>query len=98
MNDKGIDCTVSVDGTNFRILEREKLWYSHKFKKSAVRYKVGLCILTGKIVWVHGPFNCGEWNHLSIFHYSLLSHHLQDAGERGDVGRSVIPWGNTEGP
>ena len=65
------------------------MWYSHKFKKSAVRYEVGLCILTGRIVWVHGPFNCGEWNDISIFRDSLLSH-LQDAGERAEADDGYI--------
>ena len=31
-NDKGNDCLVSVDGTDFRIAEQGRLFYFHKFK------------------------------------------------------------------
>jgi hypothetical protein len=49
---------------------------SHKFaKKGGVRYEVALCIQTGDIVWVNGPFPCGRNPDITIFHLSLL-HHL----------------------
>jgi len=45
------DCLISVDGTDFKInLPKKgsmKTWYSHKFKYPALRYEIGLCILTG---------------------------------------------------
>ena len=41
---------VSVDGTDFRVEETGRQWYSHKFKKSGVRYEVGLAIKSGDIV------------------------------------------------
>jgi DDE superfamily endonuclease len=64
------DCLVSVDGTDFRIYEpkpRTKDYYSHKFNGPGLRYEVGLCILTGDIVWVNGPFQPGIYSDLSIF-------------------------------
>ena len=73
-NDKGNDCLVSVDGTDFRIAEQGRLFYSHKFKKSAVRYEVALCILSGDIVWLNGPYEAGIWHDISIFRNSLQSH------------------------
>ena len=33
---------------------------SHKFKSNAVKYEVGVCILSGNIVWINGPFRGGE--------------------------------------
>ena len=51
-----------------------QMYYSHKFLKSGYRYEVGLCIRTGDIVWINGPFECGKWPDISIFRDSLLSH------------------------
>lgn len=58
--DSGNDCLVSVDGTDFRIQQPSvfsKIWYSHKFKGPGLRYEVAVSILTGDIVWLHGPLN-----------------------------------------
>ena len=73
-SDVGNDCLMTVDGTDFRIPEHGKVFYSHKFKKSGLRYEVGLCIATGDIVWLNGPYECGRWPDISIFRDSLLSH------------------------
>ena len=48
-----------------------KAWFSHKFGGPGVRYEVGVCILTGWIVWVLGPFPCGDWPDISIFRFAL---------------------------
>ena len=72
--DKGNDCLMSVDGTDFRVKVKGKEWYSYKFKKGAVRYEVALCILTGDIVWINGPYEPGIWNDIEIFRNSLMSH------------------------
>ena len=51
---------LSVDGTDFRIaMGYCKLFWSYKFKKSWLRYEVGLCILTGDICWWSGPYAPG---------------------------------------
>lgn len=72
--DTGSDCLLSVDGTDFRIPERGRDWYSHKFKKSAVRYEIALGIKTGDICWLSGPHQPGIWNDLEIFRNSLLTY------------------------
>jgi hypothetical protein len=65
---------VSVDCTDFRIAEHgPKLW-SYKIRKSGLRYEVCLCILTGDIVWINGPYEAGMWNDLTLFRNSLVSH------------------------
>jgi hypothetical protein len=54
---------VTVDGTDFRIREPipfDRKWYSHKFNGPGVRYEVAICIQTGWIVWIHGPFPAGK--------------------------------------
>ncbi|MEL7343218.1 MAG: hypothetical protein AAGM67_22230, partial [Bacteroidota bacterium] len=51
------DCLVSVDGVDFQIPYSGRQFKSHKFKfGSALRYEAAVCILTGELVWVNGPF------------------------------------------
>lgn len=51
-----------------------RLFSSHKFAgKSGLRYEVGICILTGDIVWINGPYECGIWPDISIFRDALVS-------------------------
>lgn len=67
-------CKVTVDGTDCRIFEPKPFnskWYSHKFKKAGLRYEVAVCIKTGDIVWINGPFPCGQWPDLKIFRRAL---------------------------
>ncbi len=67
-------CKVSVDGTDFRIFEPTPFnskWYSHKFKGPGLRYEVGVCIVTGHVVWVNGPFPCGKYSDVKIFRLAM---------------------------
>ena len=84
--DVGNDCLLSVDGTDFRIaMGYSKPFWSYKFKKSGLRYEVGLCILTGDICWWSGPYAPGTWNDLTIFRDSLVS--MLEPGERCETDR-----------
>ena len=65
---------MTVEGTDFWIAEHGRAFYSHKFKKSGLRYEVCICILTGDIVWINGPYECGLWPDIKVFRDSLLSH------------------------
>jgi len=68
-------CWTSVDGTDFRIYEPrpfDRGLYSHKFKGPGLRYEVALCIRTGRIVWINGPFKAGNWSDLRIFKEDLI--------------------------
>jgi hypothetical protein len=72
--DQGKTCKVTVDGTDFRIQEPTPFsneWYSHKFKGPGWRYEVAVCIQTGDIVWINGPFKAGKWPDLKIFRRTL---------------------------
>lgn len=60
-------------------------WYSHKFKKPAVRYEVAVCIQTGDIVWTAGPFRAGRYPDITIFRIGGLRQLLLDAGERAEA-------------
>ena len=90
--DAGNDCLVSVDGTDFRVKQLGPTFSSHKFaKKSGVRYEVALCIKTGDIVWLNGPFPCGQLNDISIFRQALmteLSANERVEADDGYVGES----------
>ena len=67
---------VSVDGTDFcipQIIPWSKAWYSHKFDGPGLCYdEVAVCIHTGAIVWVHGPFPPGDYPDISIFRHVLI--------------------------
>ena len=74
---------VTIDGTDFRILEPRpfsRSWFSHKFKGPGVRYEIGVSIATGWIVWVNGPYRCGTWPDEKIAQDGL--HHILEDGER----------------
>jgi hypothetical protein len=75
-------CKIMVDVTDFWIYEPSPFntkWFSHKINGPAVRYKVGVCIKTGWIVWINCPFPAGAWPDVNIAHHSLI--HFLDAGE-----------------
>ena len=75
------DCTMSVDGTDFRIPQNGPTFASHKYAgKSAVRYELGVDIRAGLLVWINGPFPAGSYNDIKIFNQCLS--HLLEPGER----------------
>jgi hypothetical protein len=50
---------TSVDATDCmipRVKGQGKAFNSHKFDGPGLRYEIAVCILTGWIVWVMGPF------------------------------------------
>ena len=71
--DIGNDCLLLVDGTDFWIaMGYSKIFWSYKFKKSGLCYKVALCIRTGDICWWIGPYAPGVWNDNMIFNDALV--------------------------
>jgi len=65
----GATCFMSIDGTDFMIQEptpRDKKWYSFKHNGPGLRYEIGLCIQTGKIVWALGGYHCGAYPDLKL--------------------------------
>ena len=63
-----------MDGTDFQIPQHGREFFSFKFRKSALRYEVGLSILGGEICWISGPYQPGVYNDIEIFWTSLASH------------------------
>jgi len=58
------NCTMTVDGTDFRIPQKGaatkgNAFGSHKYAgKSALRYELGVDILTRNLVWIQGAVPC----------------------------------------
>eukprot|EP00536_Pseudo-nitzschia_multiseries_P016490 jgi/Psemu1/46397/gm1.46397_g len=74
--------------------------HSHKFNGPAVKYEVGVCLKTGWIVWINGPF-VGSKNDGTIFKEGLsnLLHDDEavevDRGYRGDDKMKLPDMGFT---
>ena len=74
---------ISIDGTDCRIQEQSPFdgkWYSHKFKGPALRYEIGVCMVTGLVVWVMGGFPAGEYPDLKI--YRMGPKYILEDGEK----------------
>jgi hypothetical protein len=85
---------MTVDGVDFPIEEPfpfDSGWCSHKFKAAGLRYEMAVCIQTGDIVWVNGPFKCGKWSDIKIFKTFLMQRLADgelveaDKGYRGGI-------------
>jgi len=81
------DCTMTVDGTDFRIPQKGaatkgNAFASHKkyAGKSARRYELGVDILAGNLVWIQGPYPAGKYTEIKIF-IKVLRNFLEP-GER----------------
>lgn len=46
--------------------------------KPGLRYEIALCILTGEICWVNGPWPCGLYNDWKIFNECGLRSFLEE--------------------
>jgi len=61
-------------------MDLDPRWFSHKFKGPGLCYKVGVCIQTGWIVWINGPYALGDWSNLAITCYGVA--HKLGPGEK----------------
>jgi hypothetical protein len=70
---------MSVNGTNFQIQQKGaarkgNAFGSHKFGgKSALWYELGICIRTGHLVWIQGPYPARKFNNITIFNKVLVN-------------------------
>ena len=56
MGNSGFKALVTLDGTNMPVeIKFANDFMSHKFKGIGLKNKVSVCIVTGQIVWIHGP-------------------------------------------
>ncbi|CAB9517840.1 unknown protein [Seminavis robusta] len=69
-----------------------------KFNGPGLRYEIAVCIQTGWIVWINGPFPCGEWVDIAISLSSLVhmfegdERAVADKGYRGYPQYFDCPW------
>ena len=80
---------MTVDGVDFPIEEPipfDRQWYSHKFHGAGLRYEMAVCIQTGDIVWVNGPFKCGKWPDVKIYKRWLMTRLGDDEMVEADNG------------
>lgn len=77
---------MSVDGTDFKIAGLGPL-FSSLAKRSGLRHEIALCVLTGDIVWMNGPFPA-RVHDMTIFRNSPLSH--LDDNERVEADDGYI--------
>lgn len=59
---------------------------SFKFRKNGLRYLIAVCIKTGSIVWIDGPFPAGKYNDLLCLRWSLLAFSDDKEQIEGDDG------------
>ena len=92
-------CLVTVDGTDFKINEPtpwSKKWYSEKVNHAGLRYEIGICIQTGWIVWINGPYPPGQWNDLAVSRDGM--NQALDAGEFFLADGTYKPFNQRENP
>ena len=70
--DTGNQALTTFDGTDLKCEMRfNKKYFSHKFKAGGVKYEIGVCIATGHIVWINGPFRCGMHD-ITVFRQAAI--------------------------
>jgi hypothetical protein len=80
---------VSIDCTDVVIRKPThfwKGWYSYKHNGPGLRYEVAVSLKGGDLVWVHGPFPCGQYTDIDIFRQSLISFLDKDERVEADDG------------
>ena len=62
------------------------IWFSHKINGPALRYELGVCIQTGDIVWIAGPFPPGQWPDSVIFDFAMKKELAEGERVEADAG------------
>jgi hypothetical protein len=85
---------MSINETDYKIEQKGaskkgNAFGSHKYAgESALRYKLGIDILAGNLVWVGGPYPAGAWWDIKIFMHELP--HLLEPGERVEANNGYV--------
>jgi len=67
---------------------QERRWYSHKFKKTGLRYLVAVSINHSDIVYIEGPFPHGVYNDIVVFWWGIIG--WLDENERAEANDGYI--------
>ena len=91
----GNDCLMTIDGTDYRILQKRATRKGNAFGsfkyagKSALCYKLlGVDILVGNLVWVSRAYPAGKYTDIAIFN-SVLANCLKP-GERVEADNGYV--------
>ena len=80
---------MSVDCTDVKCPNWGPAFSTYKHgKKGGLRYEVAICIQTGDVVWINGPYPAGCTHDLRIFRDSLMTY--LDDGERVEADGGYI--------
>jgi len=85
------NCFISIDCTDCPIFEPwpwNSKWYSQKTNGPALKYEVAVCIKTGFIVWINGPFEASVRDP-DIFRQGLSKELAYDECVEADNGYSI---------
>jgi hypothetical protein len=66
---------MTIDGTDMPINETypfDPALYSYKLNGPGLRYEIAVCIATGQIVWINGPYKPARWVDITIFRHKLM--------------------------
>ena len=87
---------LTVDGTHCPVeepkhptLSRDTSFFSHKFNRAAVSYKLAISTYEQKLIWINGPFPAGTHD-ITIYRNALMrmipegKKVIGDAGYRGE--------------
>ena len=83
MQDNGSFCLVTVCEKDYKINEPTPFsskWLSYKINHAGLRYEIAICIQTGWIVWVNGPYAPGHWPD-----HTIAADGINDALDRGEL-------------
>eukprot|EP00804_Cyclotella_cryptica_P002914 CCRYP_013277-RA/>CCRYP_013277-RA protein AED:0.19 eAED:0.16 QI:0/0/0/1/1/1/2/0/211 len=87
------DNRKSVDGTDMSVQHRfDPKYLYHKFNSNGLKYELGVCIQTGNIVWINGPFRT-DFHDVDICRQSLIGALDEDKVVEADGGsmRASLP-------
>ncbi|KAL3794720.1 hypothetical protein ACHAW5_003729 [Stephanodiscus triporus] len=97
LGDSGNKALVTLDGTDMPAqMKFSEKFMSHKFKGNRLKYEVGVCIATGRIVWIHGPSRAGM-NDITLARQAFVSFlndnemAVADSGYRGEMHHIKTP-------
>ena len=92
MGDTGNDALVTIDGTDMKVqMHFDKRYFSHNFCSKGLRYEVGICISTGYIVWINGPFRCG-YSDIEIARQCVVGSLTLNETVEADAGYQGEDW------
>eukprot|EP00804_Cyclotella_cryptica_P027219 CCRYP_020392-RA/>CCRYP_020392-RA protein AED:0.22 eAED:0.22 QI:0/-1/0/1/-1/1/1/0/118 len=88
---KGCPARLTVDGTDMPVQHWfDPKYLSHKFNSNGLKYELGVCIQTGNIVWINGPFRAG-FHDIDICRQALIGALDEDEVAEADGGYQGEP-------